>query len=82
VKLTRKQVYDLQQLVKRKWCRKKHQACEKCVIATCKETMWFVGYEHEKVHIELQEDELMKAEGLLKQHYMVIAEDILLKGEI
>ena len=82
MKLTKQQLHDLEQLVKRKFCRKKDHACVKCVIGSCGDNQyeWSMSNFKTRPFTNIDEHELKKAKKLIKQHYMIVLEKILLEG--
>jgi hypothetical protein len=76
MKLTKKQIYDLKQFVKREACFK--PSCYKCMLNCDLSRIWHVGGMPR--HIMLQPKDIKKANNILKQHFMAEAGKILLGG--
>lgn len=80
MKLTKKQLHDFKQIIKRKWCQKPTKACGQCAIACCRDSVWTIHYSGDDFTY-VGEKEINKAESLIKQHYMTIAAKILLEED-
>lgn len=82
MKLTTKQLYDMNQLIKREWCNKPRKSCENCIIGGCRVGIWWSNRSGIEPAVPLGDEEIKKAKKLLEQHGNTIAEEILLGDNV